>query len=137
MRIYLAAPWVDKESARSASMQLEQDGHEISEKWWEHPEVVAYPQVAVGQALEELQQQAAKDIMGVMSADVVVVLQTSKSEGKAVEQGIAIAMGVPIIVVSSSGERGNLFHYLPEDLVKVVGTLGEAQDIMDGMQELD
>lgn len=60
-----------------------------------------------------LELQALKDLQGVLKANLLIVLNTAKSEGKATEQGIAIADGKPIIAV---GERGvvtsNIFHYL-------------------------
>jgi hypothetical protein len=44
----------------------------------------------------------------------VVVYQTGLSEGKAVEQGIALGLGIPIISIGTLGEVKNIFHFLPD-----------------------
>lgn len=109
MRIYLAAPWVFKDEAARAGALLESAGHIITKKWWEHREVPGYihpPDVSN----DELMFQAAEDLAGVFNAQVMVLLNFAVSEGKAVETGLALAYGTPIIVV---GVRSNLFHYLP------------------------
>ena len=118
MRIYLAGPWVDRSAMPGLARSLETAGHTITERWWEkeepanvgtvqiddrylqeHPELTAY-----------FEERAIADFLGVVNADVVVVLNTSKSEGKAVEQGIAFAMMKPVILI---GTPSNVFHYLP------------------------
>lgn len=56
--------------------------------------------------------EARMDMFDVIRADVVLVLNLAKSEGKAVEQGIALAREIPIIVVGL--DRFNVFQYLPQ-----------------------
>lgn len=58
---------------------------------------------------ESIRFQAREDIADVRRADVLVVLNLQKSEGKAVETGIAIAAGIPIVSV---GDRSNIFQSL-------------------------
>lgn len=108
-RVYLAAPWVHKDQAAELSKILEANGHTITRKWWEHDSTLeenATPEFLTNCAVE--------DRDGVYNADVLVVWNTAKSEGKAVEQGLAIAKGIPVIVVTP-GEKpsSNIFHYLP------------------------
>jgi nucleoside 2-deoxyribosyltransferase len=108
-RVYVAGPWVDRHNAANIGDVLEQAGHTITHKWW------AYE--GKGEEFETeafMQDCAEKDVDGVKHADKVVVLNTHKSEGKAVEQGLAIAYGVPIIVITP-GEKptSNIFHHLP------------------------
>lgn len=108
MRIYIAAPWTHKTDAARVASLLETAGHTITKRWWEHCEVPGYL-TADHSNDDELTEQALQDIDGVLTADVFVLLNYEKSEGKAVETGIALAVGIPIIVV---GGRSNLFHYL-------------------------
>lgn len=109
MKIYLAAPWKNREMMPELSAIFEAAGHTITMKWWE-TEVIE----AEGRNHNaDLRTQAEHDRDGVFNADVVVVFNTAKSEGKAVEQGLAIAKGIPIIAVGKlGGESKNVFHYL-------------------------
>jgi nucleoside 2-deoxyribosyltransferase len=116
LRIYIAAPWVDRELAIKLAERLEAKGHTITHKWWE------FENKNEGQHLESyleayshdyLRSCAIDDVNGVKNADKVVLLDTKKSEGKAVEQGIAIALGIPIIAVGRIGSQSmNVFHHL-------------------------
>jgi len=111
MRIYVAAPWINKSEARAAAETLEKKGHTITEKWWEHPEVDGYLRANCNDNdREELAYQAAQDVTGVLSADAFVLLNLGKSEGKSVETGIAIISEVPRLILI--GGKSNLFHYL-------------------------
>jgi nucleoside 2-deoxyribosyltransferase len=108
-RIYVAGPWLDRFNAANVAQVFEERGHTITHKWW------LYEGEGEHKESEEFMQNCAKlDLDGVKHADVVVVLNTYKSEGKAVEQGIAIGYGIPIILITP-GERpsANIFHHLP------------------------
>lgn len=115
MNIYLAAPWRDKEVAREAGRKLISAGHTITEPWWDHTDVNGLDEFA-----DELRRQAYADLRGVGGADVFVLLNTGKSEGKAVELGYALACkeatGFPdILLVGKRGEHSsNVFHFLDE-----------------------
>jgi nucleoside 2-deoxyribosyltransferase len=111
MKIYIAGPWVQKEDIAKIALQVEAEGHKITHKWWE---------VENGEELEanrepaELRRQGQLDLAGVMNADTVLLINSMKSEGKAVEQGIALGQDIPIIAVGKRGEHSNnVFHYLP------------------------
>lgn len=129
MRLYLAAPWTCKSAAQTFAQILEDAGHTVPCRWWEHSELPAY---LSGQETEGdfavLAEQAYLDLDGVLTADAFVLLNLVKSEGKAVETGVAIASGVPIIVV---GPRSNLFHYTSS--VEVVATVNECLMALDNM----
>lgn len=130
MRIYIAAPWKDKLLMPAIADRVEGAGHEITHKWWlveDVPESVRTVQL--------LREQAIKDITGVKTADLVLVLNTAKSEGKSLEQGVAIGDNKPIVIVGKRGEFSmNVFHYL--DNYRWVETVGEALEILDTIQWL-
>lgn len=110
MRVYVAAPWVDREMAKDVALTFELAGHEVTERWWLHPDVPGYPLDVTPEEHEELAEQAVRDFIGVVRAHVVVLLNTGKSEGKAVETGVAMAGNKPVVLV---GDRSNIFHFLP------------------------
>lgn len=123
--IYIAAPWVDKDLMPAIAAQFEAKGHEITWKWWETDDI---PE-GEGRDAVKLEEQAVNDMNGVIDSDVVVLINSKKSEGKAVEQGIAIACGLPIIAVGKRGDGTslNVFHYL-SDWYTWVSTVEEAID---------
>lgn len=105
VKIYLAAPWVERENMEVTARVFETAGHQITHKWWDV--------VGDEKDSEFLRTCAIEDVQGVLQADVVVLINSAKSEGKAVEQGIAITAGIPIIAVGMLGEFSlNVFHYL-------------------------
>lgn len=123
MRVYVAAPWTHKAEAKRYADALGAAGHEITKKWWEHREVPGYLDPAIGiPERKELEQQAAEDLAGVLAADAFLLLNLEKSEGKAVETGIAILAMICRIAGQAGtgptthilvGGKSNLFHYFP------------------------
>ena|ERR1035437_6296191 len=116
MRAYIAAPWVQKEAAIEAANKFTAAGFEVVSKWFE-------PREGDMHDPDTFKIQADNDLEELSAADVLVVLNLGKSEGKAVEQGYALAIGIPIVVV---GERSivNIFQYL--DDFRCVSTIEEA-----------
>ena len=138
MKVYVAAPWTHKAEALEYAMAIEAAGHEITKKWWEHREVPGYLDSVISVANQvELETQAAEDIAGVLAADAFVLLNVGKSEGKAVETGVALIaallsqgrgpMSGPTTFILVGG-MSNLFHYLqvwhmaqtPEDVIALL-----------------
>lgn len=125
MRIYVAAPWVRKADAIEAGERLRDAGHEITSRWFTHE---GDPNDATGATVDisRIRAQAHDDIADVGRADVLVVLNLQKSEGKAVETGIALMLGRPIVSV---GKRSNIFQTLGtevdtlEDAIAYLATL--------------
>jgi nucleoside 2-deoxyribosyltransferase len=108
MNIYLAAPWVDKDLMPERAEAFKSLGHTITFEWWHHDSSLE------GDARDEFREQCAEDdYNGVADADVVVLFHTAKSEGKATEQGIALALGIPIIAIGQRGHSTamNIFHW--------------------------
>lgn len=122
MKLYVAAPWVRREEAIEIAAKFVKAGHEITSRWFHH---VGDPTDATGKVLDqdEVSKQALEDIEDVRRADTLIVLNLQKSEGKAVETGIAIAAGIPIISV---GTRSNIFQILGRE----VETIEEALAIL-------
>lgn len=101
--IYLAAPWKDRELARRVRQQFLDAGIRVNSRWldFEGDEALA-PDVVK-------RQEALNDIEDVLDADTVVVLNSSYSEGKAVETGMALLLCKGLVLI---GEPSNVFHYL-------------------------
>jgi Nucleoside 2-deoxyribosyltransferase len=106
IRAYIAAPWVSRDLARAFASRCADRGIFITHPWWDYEgEFDEHAKMA---------EFARLDLEGVRRADVVILLNTAKSEGKAVEQGLALAWGKPIVAVGKLGEESlNIFHHLP------------------------
>ena len=103
MTIYLAGPWVDRKAVKLVAKLFQERGFSLTSTWHDSHEDLQE---------EEFQARADKDCRQLLAADVFVVLNWCKSEGKATELGLALAWDKPCIVL---GPRGpNIFHYLPE-----------------------
>ena len=121
MNIYVAAPWAHRSTAKTTAQQLRDADYKITSRWhdiWALEDDSTDPLI--------LEQEAEMDLSDVEDADIVLVLNIEKSEGKAVEQGFALGLGIPVLVV---GKRTNVFHYLPEvtimpDLARAIEYLG-------------
>lgn len=130
MKVYLAAPWVDKQQAQEVADILVRQGHCITTRWWEHRDVPGYRTGnETRDEMAELAEQAQLDLDGVLSADVFVLMNSTVSEGKAVETGVAICSGVPVIIL---GKRSNLFHYC--DMVELVDDIDQLLMCLDSME---
>lgn len=113
MKVYVAAPWVKRPEARVVADRLVAHGHTVVSRWLHLHGDTDDPRVL---AIE-----AQNDVDDVRRADVLVLCNLEKSEGKSVETGIALASGLSVIVI---GQRSNIFHYLPA--VRVVESVDEA-----------
>lgn len=104
MKLYIAAPWVHRLQARHTADWFAARGYTITSRWLREHEASDDPTV--------LQREALADVKDVRTCDAFILLNTTRSDGKATELGMAYILGKPIVVV---GERpGNVFHYLPE-----------------------
>lgn len=120
--IYLAAPWLDYKLMPERAKLFEDAGFRITHKWWQYE-----GENQDNESKEFLQTCAMQDFLGVHFAKAVVVFNTAKSEGKATEQGIALAQGKPIVVINDPTKvTSNIFHHLSN--YKHVGSVEEAID---------
>lgn len=118
MKIYLSGPWVERADMEEYAARLVGEGHLITHPWWD---------VEAGLNEAELDAPflrgcAEADVRGVLNANVVLVINSQKSEGKAVEQGIAIANKKPILVVGK--DNTHIFQHLP--FYRMVNTFDDA-----------
>src|SRR3954462_13332354 len=100
MKIYVAAPWVRRPEAIEVGKRFVAAGHELTCRWFDH-QTDGDPMDSTGVTCNpaSIRFQATEDIADVRRADVLIVLNLQKSEGKAVETGIAIAAGIPVVSV--------------------------------------
>lgn len=119
MRIYLAAPWTHRNTAAAYADALQARGHRITHNWWDYD--------SADDDCRRLEECAAMDLLGIETADALVVLNLETSEGKAVEQGYALAQGIPIFVL---GKRSNIFQTLANE-VTLVNTNDELYEALD------
>ena len=106
MRIYLAAPWKHRLHAHTVAKQIRAAGHQIVSRW--HDEWALRDDHETTD--DEMRVEAQKDIDDVRESQVMLVLNIELSEGKAVEQGIALALYKSIVVIGH--KRTNVFQYL-------------------------
>jgi nucleoside 2-deoxyribosyltransferase len=130
MRVYIAAPWLRRPEAIEAGERFKAAGHELTCRWFQH-ETDGDPLDSTGLTCDPagIVFQANEDIADVQDADVLVVLNLQMSEGKAVETGIAIATGIPVISV---GARSNIFQSLGYE----VDTVDDALDLLEQLPDL-
>lgn len=114
-RLYVAAPWADQASGRAVRAALTTAGFVVQARWLDLNQ----------QASHDLADQARVDWDDLCGAEGLVVVNTRLSEGKAVETGIALARGIPVVVI---GARTNVFHHLPT--LRVVPTVWEAIGVL-------
>ena len=107
MKIYIAAPYTEREYAIAVMLACEASGITVTSRWLKSPDELA-------------DKFAREDLADVAAADWLVALnplayQNKGAGGRHVELGYAIALGKRIALV---GERTNIFHYL-SDIVRV------------------
>lgn len=130
MKVYLAGPWAAREEVRKVAEQFKAAGIEILARWiWEEvpdhgPGYYGDKDHRGTDVGASLVAGAERDLTDILHCDVMVVLNyLGKSEGKAVETGIAIGLGMPVFVV---GKPTNIFHYGENDGVNMVDSVEEA-----------
>lgn len=116
--VYVAAPWIHREAAKKFRDDLVARGVEVTSRWLDHHGDSTDPMI--------LRREAQNDWEDVKRAEALVILNITKSEGKATEQGLALQMGKKIIGVGKP--RNNIFHHLPQytwvdDIVGVINLL--------------
>src|SRR6267143_5765011 len=104
MRLYVAAPWTNKPETLEVQKKLVAAGFGVTSRWITRESNLTYEDLEKPEHRAELTEQAILDVEDIISADVFMILNLGKSEGKATELGFAYGLGIPIILV---GERTN------------------------------
>ena len=105
-KIYLAARYDRKDEIEKIAEQLSTDFIIVS-TWHDKQDKPLVP-------IEWLRRSAWNDYLELQSAEIVVVFTDGErcSGGKHTEFGLALAWGIPILLV---GQREQVFHYMLED----------------------
>lgn len=109
-RLYVAGPWADRPYVNEQAQKLRDAGYTVDARWLTiHAEGDGDLNNEDPANQEFYREQALNDIEDLLQADALFLVNTQKSEGKAVETGIAIATLKPTVMV---GKRTNVFHTL-------------------------
>lgn len=119
VKIYVAGPWDFRGEAKEAARKFEQAGFEITHDWWSYDDISK-------DDLEKHRKYAQEDMNAVIRADVLFLMNLQErgreTSGKAVETGIALALGKRILAMGI--KYTNIFQYL--NVVEWVTTTEEA-----------
>ena len=121
--VYIAAPWTYRNVAQSVADKLEASGvAAITWRWWEQDET---------EDATKLELLACRDLQGIREAAIVLVLNLEPSEGKAFEQGYAMALGKPILILGE--DNLNIFQHLLTHVSSVESVI-EILNVLYGME---
>lgn len=109
LSVYLAGPWADRAQVRAVRDQLVEAGIPVNSRW-----IDSHHTDEANVTHEDMAIEAWNDIEDVVKSKVLMVWNSQKSEGKAFETGVAIALQKDVIII---GERTNVFHHLPMVIV--------------------
>jgi nucleoside 2-deoxyribosyltransferase len=130
MRVYVASSFLRKPDVRAMHALLRAAGHEITVDW-----TGVDASGLEGAAFHAYLARGAELVFGgVVNTDVVIVLHDDRGRGMATEMGLALARGIPVIVVGGrvpQGEMKNVFYYLPPPQVEHVDSTMEALKLLD------
>lgn len=122
MRVYIAAPFQERQQAQALMAKIEAAGISVTSSWLKQD--------------DELSDQFARqDLKDVAYADALVALNPDGyadrgTGGRHVEFGYALALGKRIVLV---GARTHIFHYLSE--VRQAADAVHAVDVLLGMSD--
>lgn len=102
---YLAAPFVRKDEARTARLLIAQELGWVCTSRWIDNHVSPLEELDENVAREESE----TDLQDVAEADIMILLNLEKSEGKMFEAGYAFALDIPVAII---GTPTSIFHHL-------------------------
>lgn len=110
MKVYIAAPYEQRDQAVAIMRYLESQDFTITSRWLREQQA-------------ETAEAAAHDLLDIDEADVLLLVNHAAwsdrgTGGRHVETGYALALGKRIVVF---GVISNIFHRLPEPSMTVVG----------------
>lgn len=101
--IYVAGPWADRDHVRDVAESLRLAGYKVDARWLTADDV----SIDDPERSAKLKVQALNDLEDLFNSEALVYVNSLKSEGKATELGVSIALLKPIIII---GDReGNIF----------------------------
>jgi hypothetical protein len=108
MKVYIATAFANQDGFRKAKALLEANGHTVTHDWTNEPPV---PE-GVEEKKEFLNEAAVKDAIGVAEADALVMLVVPDMGCAYVELGIALTVGLSVIIVGKDnpGNRDCIFY---------------------------
>lgn len=132
-KVYLAAPFVYKIYAQRVRSAFEAAGIRVTSRWLDF-------QLPRGESVASaatLRKEAEYDLEDLNDADALVLLNLEKSEGKAFEQGYAVACGLPVIGIGAPANC--VFHHLSwytwvetvRDAITVIRDLSVQDGLLD------
>lgn len=123
-KIYVAGPWVYRSHSIECAKDMRAAGFEVVSRWHDkHHETSPDDSTGLSDPPDLIRSEALQDVEDVRAADVLVVLNLQKSEGKAVETGIALERRIPFVVV---GPQLNIFTTLAYAHVETIDQAIEA-----------
>ena len=129
---YVCGPWAERPFVREVIQKLNQAGWATNSRWAEPDN----PDVADDdpERDQKLRAQAIRDVEDVVKADGLIYVNAGyKSEGKATELGISIAMLKPIVIVGEGLRSNNIFLNLN---IPAHRTVEEAIEWLEGEGQL-
>lgn len=102
--VYIAGPWVKRDEVAAIATSLKTAGFVIAREWWLHE--------AGDTETDKLRAQAEADFDAVMQADVVLLVNSAPSAGKAFEMGVAAMCCIPIVGLGTPA--GCIFYHLDD-----------------------
>lgn len=128
MKIYVASKFEEGPFVKKVMESLESAGHTITHDWT--------GESSAGKEGDELKQYLLKcatwDLEGVMSCDLLLLLNHPHGKGMFTEMGIALALRKPVIIVKPE-VANNIFFHLPE--CRSVATVGDAIELIQKMNK--
>ena len=124
MKVYLAAPYACRDSLRAYAAELARLGMTCTSSWLNEQAALVPGQLGAAPDVDDkaAQLHVAKDLHDVTRSDVLVVWTWDRAKclltacgatlgensgGRHVETGIALARGIPVVVI---GQPENIFH---------------------------
>lgn len=120
MRIYLAAPYGSREQIRAYASDARAVDLTVTSSWLDEAHEINAGTQGAATALsdEQVSLHALTDIGEVIGSDVLVLFTAAYvgcegGGGRHVETGVALATGIPVIVV---GDPENVFHRITDQI---------------------
>lgn len=117
LKIYLAAPFEDRDEMLELKARLEKAGCVVTSTWLTPADGNDNNMASMQNKFGECRCRAIKDIEDILESNVLVLRKPKAKHrvpttgGHHVEVGICIGTGKPVVLY---GDRENVFHYLPQ-----------------------